>query len=249
MLVASRSSSAAVSRASGSSAAAVVAPRPACRLAPTAQPQQHCEQVMLVTSRASGSSRQVQARFFRFGKNGFGAEDAGIVGSQGREDYNYDDVEQYFNYMGFLATEGTYDRMEAMLKANHPIDVILLLACSENDTPKASSDILQRTVGLLRRARRRSDPRCVRPGGELLAARFATKQGDPVQDLSERCVCAPRARLWACRWARSSRRAPTCASRAWTARRRCSWRASPSSSRSSKSTRPRLPPACKQKDA
>ncbi|GIL99951.1 hypothetical protein Vretimale_4987 [Volvox reticuliferus] len=65
------------------------------------------------------------------------AEDAGIVGSQGRDDYTYDDVEQYFNYMGFLATEGTYDRMEAMLKSGlHCIDIILLLACSENDTPK-----------------------------------------------------------------------------------------------------------------
>lgn len=79
----------------------------------------------------------VTANFFRFGKNGFMAEDAGIVGSQGREDYTYDDVEQYFNYMGFLATEGTYDRMEALLKSGlHFIDIILILACSENDTPK-----------------------------------------------------------------------------------------------------------------
>lgn len=39
--------------------------------------------------------------------------------------------------MGFLATEGTYDRMEALLKSGlHAIDIILLLACSENDTPK-----------------------------------------------------------------------------------------------------------------
>jgi hypothetical protein len=83
---------------------------------------------------------RVEANFFRFGKNGFGAEDAGIVGSQGRDDYTYDDVEQYFNYMGFLATEGTYDRMEALLNSGlHPIDVILLLACSEGDTPKVRS--------------------------------------------------------------------------------------------------------------
>ncbi len=79
----------------------------------------------------------MRVAFFRFGSNGFKAEDAGIVGSQGRDDYTYDDVEQYFNYMGFLATEGTYDRMEAMLKSGlHSIDIILLLACSENDTPK-----------------------------------------------------------------------------------------------------------------
>jgi hypothetical protein len=63
-------------------------------------------------SRQAASKRSVAVGFFKFGKNGFGAEDAGIVGSQARDDYNYDDVEQYFNYMGFLATEGTYDRWE-----------------------------------------------------------------------------------------------------------------------------------------
>jgi len=79
----------------------------------------------------------VRVAFFKFGKNGVSAEEGGIVGSQGRDDFDYDDVEQYFNYMGFLAEEGTYDRMEAMLKSGlHPIDVILLLAASENDTPK-----------------------------------------------------------------------------------------------------------------
>ena len=30
---------------------------------------------------------------------------AGVYGSQTRDDYNADDVEQYFNYMGMLATE------------------------------------------------------------------------------------------------------------------------------------------------
>ena len=43
--------------------------------------------------------RDVRAAFFKFGKNGMGAEDAGIMGAQGRDDYIYDDVEQYFNYM------------------------------------------------------------------------------------------------------------------------------------------------------
>ena len=31
-----------------------------------------------------------------------------------------DDVEQYFNYMGCLAVEGTYDRMYALLDGAHP---------------------------------------------------------------------------------------------------------------------------------
>lgn len=37
---------------------------------------------------------------------------------------------------GFLAEEGNYDRMEAMLKKLAPVDTILLLAASQNDTPK-----------------------------------------------------------------------------------------------------------------
>lgn len=39
-------------------------------------------------------SRDTRAAFFKFGKNGFGAEAAGIVGSQGRDEYILDDLEQ-----------------------------------------------------------------------------------------------------------------------------------------------------------
>ncbi|KXZ53136.1 hypothetical protein GPECTOR_7g1027 [Gonium pectorale] len=110
-----------------------------CRV--SAKPARRCASASVRpfthSRQAPAVQRNVTANFFRFGKNGFKAEDAGIVGSQGRDEYTYDDVEQYFNYMGFLATEGTYDRMEAMLKTGlHCIDIILLLACSENDTPK-----------------------------------------------------------------------------------------------------------------
>ncbi|GIL54287.1 hypothetical protein Vafri_9852 [Volvox africanus] len=115
------------------------APTTICRA--STRPSRQCASVAVrpftSSRRAPAGPRNVTANFFRFGKNGFKAEDAGIVGSQGRDDYTYDDVEQYFNYMGFLATEGTYDRMEALLKSGlHCIDIILLLACSENDTPK-----------------------------------------------------------------------------------------------------------------
>lgn len=86
---------------------------------------------------AAPARRDVRAAWFKFGKNGMGSEDAGIYGSQGREDYTVDDVEHYFNYMGMLAVEGTYDRMEAMLSSGlHPVDVLLLMAASENDLPK-----------------------------------------------------------------------------------------------------------------
>lgn len=44
---------------------------------------------------------------------------------------------QYFNYMGMLATEGTYDKMDALLNQGiHPVDILLLMASSEGDQPK-----------------------------------------------------------------------------------------------------------------
>ncbi|WOK91869.1 protein LHCP TRANSLOCATION DEFECT-like [Canna indica] len=75
--------------------------------------------------------------WFRFGNRGVDAEGAGIYGSQARDDFDRDDVEQYFNYMGMLAVEGTYDKMEALLSQNiHPVDILLMLAASEGDKPK-----------------------------------------------------------------------------------------------------------------
>ncbi|KAF2318471.1 hypothetical protein GH714_008028 [Hevea brasiliensis] len=45
--------------------------------------------------------------------------------------------ENYFNYMGMLAVEGSYDKMEALLSQNiHPVDILLMLAASEGDKPK-----------------------------------------------------------------------------------------------------------------
>ncbi|KAM7278992.1 hypothetical protein ACFE04_006126 [Oxalis oulophora] len=75
--------------------------------------------------------------WFKFGSSGVDAEGAGIYGSQAREDFDRDDVEQYFNYMGMLAVEGTYDKMEALLNQDiHPVDILLMLAASEGDLPK-----------------------------------------------------------------------------------------------------------------
>ncbi|KAL5719301.1 hypothetical protein ACHQM5_012100 [Ranunculus cassubicifolius] len=46
-------------------------------------------------------------------------------------------IYRYFNYMGMLAVEGTYDKMEALLSQNiHPVDILLLMAASEGDLPK-----------------------------------------------------------------------------------------------------------------
>uniref|UniRef100_A0A0V0GYY6 Protein LHCP TRANSLOCATION DEFECT n=1 Tax=Solanum chacoense TaxID=4108 RepID=A0A0V0GYY6_SOLCH len=72
--------------------------------------------------------------WFNFRQN---SETAGVYGSQSRDDFDRDDVEQYFNYMGMLAVEGTYDKMEALLSQNiHPVDILLLMASTEGDLPK-----------------------------------------------------------------------------------------------------------------
>lgn len=39
--------------------------------------------------------------------------------------------------MGMLASEGSYDSMEELVKqGNHPVDILLLLAATEGDKPK-----------------------------------------------------------------------------------------------------------------
>jgi hypothetical protein len=85
--------------------------------------------------RGGGGSRVVA--WFKFGNNGMDSKGAGIYGSQGREDFDRDDVEQYFNYMGMLATEGNYDKMDVLLDQGiDAVDILLLLASSEGDRPK-----------------------------------------------------------------------------------------------------------------
>eukprot|EP01023_Acetabularia_acetabulum_P035273 TRINITY_DN3326_c0_g1_i2.p3 TRINITY_DN3326_c0_g1~~TRINITY_DN3326_c0_g1_i2.p3 ORF type:complete len:166 (-),score=29.82 TRINITY_DN3326_c0_g1_i2:507-1004(-) len=82
-------------------------------------------------------SQQSVRAIFKFGKFGDNAKSAGMYGSQSREDYGYDDVEQYFNYMGMLATEGSYDTVTEMMQSGlEAVDILLLWACQENDVPK-----------------------------------------------------------------------------------------------------------------
>ncbi|XP_042494547.1 protein LHCP TRANSLOCATION DEFECT [Macadamia integrifolia] len=90
-----------------------------------------------ISSKIGPSTGSRAKCWFKFGKNGVDAEGAGIYGSQSREDFDRDDVEQYFNYMGMLAVEGTYEKMEALLSQNiHPVDILLMMAASEGDKPK-----------------------------------------------------------------------------------------------------------------
>lgn len=60
--------------------------------------------------------------WFKFGKAGFNAKDAGISGSQNRDEYDRYDVEHYFNYMGMLAIEGTYDRLNRLIETGTSVD-------------------------------------------------------------------------------------------------------------------------------
>ncbi|KAL6999329.1 hypothetical protein U1Q18_000489 [Sarracenia purpurea var. burkii] len=88
-------------------------------------------------SRIGPSNGSRATCWFKFGKNGVDAEGAGIYGSQTRDDFDRNDVEQYFNYMGMLAVEGSYDKMDALLSQNiHPVDILLMMAASEGDKPK-----------------------------------------------------------------------------------------------------------------
>eukprot|EP00200_Dunaliella_tertiolecta_P002081 CAMPEP_0202343270 /NCGR_PEP_ID=MMETSP1126-20121109/3466_1 /ASSEMBLY_ACC=CAM_ASM_000457 /TAXON_ID=3047 /ORGANISM="Dunaliella tertiolecta, Strain CCMP1320" /LENGTH=163 /DNA_ID=CAMNT_0048934321 /DNA_START=130 /DNA_END=621 /DNA_ORIENTATION=- len=70
------------------------------------------------------------------GSGGSNSYERPSVENMGLDYYDEDEVEHYFNYMGLLATEGTYDRMNLLKSMHDPAHVILLLACQENDDPK-----------------------------------------------------------------------------------------------------------------
>lgn len=64
---------------------------------------------------------------------GTNAQEGGIYGSQGRDDYEDIDLEHYFNYIGALAEDGTYDRLYALSDSGlEPIDAILVCAASHS---------------------------------------------------------------------------------------------------------------------
>jgi len=119
---------AATTTSTSTSAASVPASRAAAALCVAAAATDACERRRDATA----------ARFFNFGKGDNAGGGAGAYGSQScRDDYCADDVEHYFNYMGMLADEGNYDRMEAMMGlGTAPVDVLLLMAAAEGDAPK-----------------------------------------------------------------------------------------------------------------
>ncbi|KAD4386021.1 hypothetical protein E3N88_26190 [Mikania micrantha] len=102
------------------------------------------------TSRIGPSSNGSKSTcWFKLGKNGVDAEVAGIYGSQSRDDFDRDDVEQYFNYMGMLAVEGTYDKMEAILCQNiYPVDTLQMMAASDRYAQNHDSRFGQKSVNL-----------------------------------------------------------------------------------------------------
>lgn len=53
------------------------------------------------------------------------------------ETHRIPQVEDYFNYMGMLASDGNYDRLNEYTNAGLDcVDLLLLMASSEGDTPK-----------------------------------------------------------------------------------------------------------------
>ena len=71
--------------------------------------------------------------FFNFGNNNNNASQAG----PSRADYDEQEVDDYFNYMGMLASDGNYDRLEEYKSTGlECVDLLLLMASSEDDTPK-----------------------------------------------------------------------------------------------------------------
>ena len=71
--------------------------------------------------------------FFNFNKNNGNSND----NAPSRSDFDFQEVEDYFNYMGMLAAEGNYEKLDELCDSwLEPVDLLLLMACSENDTPK-----------------------------------------------------------------------------------------------------------------
>lgn len=71
--------------------------------------------------------------FFNFNKN---AAESNVT-TKSRSDFDMQEVEDYFNYMGMLAAEGNYDSLDVLMESGlEPVDLLLLMACSEDDFPK-----------------------------------------------------------------------------------------------------------------
>ncbi|XP_074577767.1 protein LHCP TRANSLOCATION DEFECT-like [Curcuma longa] len=58
-------------------------------------------------------------------------------GPKTRDDFDRDDVQQYFNSMRMADAEGSYEKIQALLNLGiQPVDILLMLAASEGDKPK-----------------------------------------------------------------------------------------------------------------
>lgn len=67
----------------------------------------------------------------------FGTNDYRDLVGECRSDFEYQDADDYFNCMGMLAAEGTYHRLDEWVDAGvDPIDMILLMACEQDDYSK-----------------------------------------------------------------------------------------------------------------
>lgn len=112
------------------------------------RPAETCHCRPASTSIGTSSSRSVVCNakggfFSKFTLGGTNAEEGGIYGAQGRDDYTDVDVMQYYEYMGMLAIGLPVEvYTEPLAEGMHPADVLLLLAAVEDDLPKVE-ELLQ----------------------------------------------------------------------------------------------------------
>ena len=73
----------------------------------------------------------------------FGKNDYRDLRGECRSDFVYQDADDYFNCMGMLAAEGSYHRLDEWVDAGvDPIDMILLMACEQDDYCKVEEVLL-----------------------------------------------------------------------------------------------------------
>lgn len=90
----------------------------------------------------------------------FGKNDYRDLKGECRSDFEYQDADDYFNCMGMLAAEGTYDRLDAWVDAGvDPVDMILLMACQENDYSKVEEVLSAGANSLIQDPRNGKSPK------------------------------------------------------------------------------------------
>lgn len=128
-------------------------------------------------------------------------EDEEVYGKLSRDEYDYEEVEHYYNYVGMNAVGIEYSVFEEPINAGmHPADVLLMLAVMEGDLPKV-------------RAMRRP----------LNASRVCWDEGT-LANSQPLCSLSRTLHIFACRLKKCSKLVPSPTQSIKTARQFASWR-------------------------